>query len=225
MHGIKQSPLMPHISHRRITLAAYTLIVIGIAGLLLAGWVYARQSRPLGAESVEVTSAPSSVKPSAPAVANYVVPSTLPRYIAIPALDIDNTRIIQLGVLKHRQIATPDNIHDTGWYKDSAEPGKPGAMFIYGHVSNWKAEGVFHDLAKLKQGDKITVTSGEGKAYTYQVAETKIYDYRNVDMNAVLSPVNPNKPGLNLMTCTGKIIKGTNQFNERLVVFASLVKN
>ena len=29
--------------------------------------------------------------------------------------------------------------------------------------------------------------------------------------------------GLNLMTCTGEAIAGTSEFNERLVVFTSLV--
>jgi hypothetical protein len=42
-------------------------------------------------------------------------------------------------------------------------------------------------------------------------------------MQQVLSSVNPDQPGLNLMTCTGQVIKGTSQFNERLVVFTTLV--
>ena len=43
-------------------------------------------------------------------------------------------------------------------------------------------------------------------------------------MSQVLSPVNPTKPGLNLITCTGQVISGTSEFNERLVVYTSLVK-
>jgi hypothetical protein len=44
-------------------------------------------------------------------------------------------------------------------------------------------------------------------------------------MKQVLSPINPNKPGLNLMTCTGHVMKGTSEFSERLVVFTSLVSS
>jgi hypothetical protein len=39
-------------------------------------------------------------------------------------------------------------------------------------------------------------------------------------MSALLSPINAGKPGLNLITCTGDVIKGTNDFTERIVVFA-----
>lgn len=44
-------------------------------------------------------------------------------------------------------------------------------------------------------------------------------------MNKTLSPINSQTPGLNLMTCTGQVIKGTSEFNERLVVFTSLISS
>jgi LPXTG-site transpeptidase (sortase) family protein len=127
--------------------------------------------------------------------------------------------------MKSGQIAVPDNIYDTGWYDGSSKPGQPGAMFIYGHVSSWTADGVFYNLKKLKTGDQIIVTRGDNTTFTYQVSLTKIYPYNNVDMNTVLAPVNPAKPGLNLMSCTGQVIKGTSEFNERLVVFTSLISS
>jgi hypothetical protein len=42
-------------------------------------------------------------------------------------------------------------------------------------------------------------------------------------MTAALSPINPHKPGLNLITCTGNVIAGTNEFSERIIVFAEQV--
>ncbi|MEI9913455.1 MAG: class F sortase [Candidatus Saccharibacteria bacterium] len=60
--------------------------------------------------------------------------------------------------------------------------GQAGAMFIYGHVSSWTADGIFFNLKKLVQGDKIVITRGDNKTYTYQVVSTKIYPYNNVDM-------------------------------------------
>jgi sortase A len=96
-------------------------------------------------------------------------------------------------------------------------------MFIYGHVSSWTNDGVFYNLKKLKAGDTITITRGDNTTYNYQVVSVKIYPYNNVDMEQVLAPIDASKPGLNLMTCTGQVIKGTSEFNERLVVFTSLV--
>ena len=65
---------------------------------------------------------------------------------------------------------------------------------------------------------------GNGTLYNYKVVKKQVYSYDNVDMNALLSPVNPKLPGLNLITCTGSVIKGTNEFNQRIIVFTQLVK-
>ena len=204
---------------------ALGLIVVGAIGLVASAWLYARQPRPPKQASVAVGLPPSSVKPSAKVVASYTVAPDLPKYIAIPAIKLAPARVIRLGRLASGEITTPGNIYDTGWYEDSAKPGQAGAMFIFGHVSSWTANGVFHDLKKLQPGDKITITRGDDKQFTYQVVSTKIYPYNQVDMHAVLSPISAGKPGLNLMTCTGELIKGTSEFNERLVVFTSLVTN
>ncbi|MDB5166433.1 MAG: Sortase family enzyme [Candidatus Saccharibacteria bacterium] len=170
-------------------------------------------------------SVPSSVKPPAKAINTYRVPADNPKYIAIPAIDVGKTRTIQLGVLANGSIAVPDNIYDAGWYGASSKPGQNGAMFVYGHVSSWKANGIFYDLKKLKAGETVIVTNGANKVFTYRVINIKRYAYDKVDMGQVLAPVNPMMAGLNLMTCAGQIIKGTSEFSERLVVFTSLVSS
>jgi sortase A len=173
--------------------------------------------------AIQSASAPSSLKPAQSAVVSYTVPASDPKYISVPIIEISNARIVRLGLLASGQIAVPNNIYDTGWYGGSALPGHLGAMFIYGHVSSWTNDGVFYNLKKLKAGDTITITRGDNTTYNYQVVSVKIYPYNNVDMEQVLAPIDASKPGLNLMTCTGQVIKGTSEFNERLVVFTSLV--
>jgi LPXTG-site transpeptidase (sortase) family protein len=228
MPEANNKPEKPLKGRKSTNLLAYGLLVVGVAGLIISGVLYVHRSRPphnLTISSVDVTPAPSSVKPTAAAVASYRVPPTSPKYISIPAIGITNTRIIRLGLLANGQIATPDNIFDTGWYDGSSKPGQSGAMFIYGHVSSWTADGIFYNLKKLKAGDDITITRGDNQTFTYQVVTTRIYPYMSVNMGAVLSSINPSVPGLNLMTCTGKVIPGTSEFNERLVVFTSLVSS
>lgn len=194
-----------------------------IAGMVLL----ARNPRPPQAAQpahtpVLAANAPSSTKPSEDDLSNYKVAPDLPRFLNIPAIKVPKSRIIQLGVTKQNQIASPDNVYDAGWYKNSAKPGQAGAMFIYGHVSSWTANGLFHDLKKLKYGDKIFIEKGDGEVLVYSVDKLKTYPADKVDMNEVLAPVNQAAPGLNLMTCTGKVIKGTSEFDQRLVVFTSL---
>jgi LPXTG-site transpeptidase (sortase) family protein len=203
-------------------------IILIVAGILvpLYGFVFSAQnpspniSKPYGVGEPM----PSAAKPSPGSIANYTVAAGLPKYITIPAIGVRQTRIKPLGLIKNRTIATPDNLYDTGWYNGSAKPGERGAMFIYGHVSTWKANGIFFDLKKLKPGDRVTVERGDGKLFTYQVNRTAVYPASKVDMVTVLAPSEPGKPGLNLMTCSGTLLKNSNDFTERFVVFTSLIE-
>lgn len=205
---------------------AIALIVFGIGlGVLAIGLaLHAHHTEPKPPPGALTSrSAPSSVKPKAQAVASYTVPATDPKYLIIPTIGVNEARIMRLGLTSNGQIGVPDNIYDTGWYDGSAKPGQSGAMFIYGHVSSWTANGVFYNLKTLVPGNLVTIVRGDNTTYRYQVVSTKIYQYNNVDMSQVLAPIDSNEPGLNLMTCAGQVIKGTSEFNERLVVFTSLV--
>lgn len=217
---------------RRTRIIAWLLIAIGLAALLLAGVIYVRRTGdvppPLPQQLVAPgeTAAPVPVaKPSAKAVADYKVAPTLPKYISIPAIGVSKARVLSLGLTSDNAITVPTNGYDTGWYNGSAKPGQAGAMFIYGHVAGWNEGGVFYNLKKLKPGDTITVTRGDNTTYTYRVDSLKVYPATNVDMNTVLSPTDPTKPGLNLMTCVWTIVNGKSEFNSRQVVFSSLVTN
>ncbi len=167
------------------------------------------------------TEQPSSIKPSTVDVDTYSVASDLPKYIEIPSIGVEKSRIYGLGTLKDGEIATPSNVHDTGWYTDSAKPGQPGTMFLFGHLSSWESEGVFYNLKKLKPGETITITRGDDKTYSYEVVKGASYAADQVDMNQVLSPVNGAEQSLTLMTCDGKLIQGTNDFTSRFVLYAS----
>lgn len=201
---------------------AVILILVGIAGLVYSYAIYNYYPKPPNG-ALTSKNAPSSIKPSSNAINSYSVPPNNPKYIIIPSLNISDTRIVKLGLTSGGQIASPDNIYDTGWYQNSALPGQKGAMFIYGHVSSWTANGIFYNLKKLIPGDKVLIVTGNNKFYTYQVVTSKVYPYNNVNMQQVLSPIDPKVAGLNLMTCTGQVIKNTSEFNQRLVVFTKLI--
>jgi sortase A len=202
-------------------LIAAGLVTGGVSVLLLVHQERTEPKPPVGA--ITSTAAPSAKRPSPAKVASYTVPPFNPKYISISSIGIGNTPILALGKLASGAIATPNTIYETGWYAGSSRPGQSGAMFIYGHVSSWTADGIFYNLKKLKPGDKVTIVRGDNALYSYQVVSSKIYPYNNVNMNQVLSPITAGTPGLNLMTCTGSVMKGTSEFNERLVVYTSLV--
>lgn len=160
----------------------------------------------------------STVKPSPKAVAAYTVPPDLPKYLKIPSLGVD-ARIFSVGLNSSGAIGTPGNVFDTAWYDGSSRPGQPGAMLIDGHISSWTSPGVFYHLTNLRIGGAVQVVRGDNKIFNYKVVKTVVYPSNKVDMHAVLSPVTPGRQGLNLISCTGDVIAGTSEFNERVVVF------
>lgn len=166
----------------------------------------------------EPSSMPATTKPDDDAFANHEVSAGAPRYIFIPKISV-KAMVMSIGLTKDNTIEAPHNVHNAGWYTKSANPGQPGAVIIDGHVANWATKSVFHDVKDLKQGDTIRIERGDGVTFTYQVVESQSYAANTIDMKVVLNPVNSAKPGLNLITCDGNVVKG-NKFDRRLVVFA-----
>ena len=210
-----------------LELAAALVLLIGIT-ISLYEWRANRAANQKAAQLVSEAnqninhSVPSTTKPTKSEFDSYTVSPTLPRYIFIPKLGV-KAIVRTLGLTTSGQLLAPDNVNDAGWFTGSARPGQPGAVVVDGHVSSWTAKGVFFGLASLHAGDTIQIQRGDNTKISYTVVKSQTYSNTQVDMNAVLRSVNPNKPGLNLITCTGEVIKGTNEFSKRIVVFAQQI--
>jgi len=144
----------------------------------------------------------------------------MPRYIIIPKLSV-KARVLSVGLTKDGAVGTPTNVYDTAWYNGSAKPGQAGASLIDGHVSSWTTHGIFYGLYNLQPGDNFSIELGNGSQLNYRVVKSATYSADSVDMAAVLSPIDPSAPGLNLITCSGTVLPGTSEFNKRIVIFAT----
>jgi len=165
------------------------------------------------------TIAPSTTKPTTAQVTNYAVSPNVPRYVDIPKLKV-HARTLSEGVDTKGALQVPWNIYDTGWYNASSQPGQNGATLIDGHSGIGGMHGVFYNLASLSAGDQVIVTRGDGQKFTYIVSKVQTVNVQDVDMGSMLVSANTNKPGLNLITCTGDQIPGTDQLNKRVLVYA-----
>ncbi len=163
-----------------------------------------------------------STKPLPPdALTNYKVAANMPRIISIPSINV-NARVLNVGLTKAGAVGTPSNVFDTAWYNGSSLPGNAGAALIDGHVSGWSTAGVFKNLKNISVGSIITIERGDGQKLNFAVVRTAVYPADSVDMASVLSSAVAGRPGLNLITCNGSVIHGTNEFSERFVVYAVL---
>ncbi len=209
-----------------LLLVAGSLLVIGLV-IVLQQAVDNHRAQAAAQKAIALANAgkpspaPATIKPSQQAVASYSVPPSRPRYLIIPTLAV-KARILPVGLTKSNAIGSPANVYDTAWYNASSLPGRPGAMLVDGHVSSWTTHGVFYAIKNLTKGDVIKVERGDGATYSYTVVKSQVYASNNIDSATLLAPINKNAPGLNLVTCAGDVIKGTNEFNKRIVVYATL---
>lgn len=140
----------------------------------------------------------------------------LPMRLMIPAISV-NAVIQHLGVTLKGEMEVPNNIIDVGWFDLGSRPGENGSAVIAGHFDGESSkEGVFTDLDKLKEGDKIYIEDNRGISTVFVVRESRIYDPDYVE------EIFSSNDGihLNLITCNGIWDKTKKGYSKRLVVFA-----
>jgi LPXTG-site transpeptidase (sortase) family protein len=161
------------------------------------------QSGPLPPLSSEVL--PSWVEgPSVPV--NSLSEFPPPTRLAIPSLDID-APVVEVDIEWQKGELT----WTVGHYRNSANPGQPGDVIMYGHKSSYiRGEGsIFRNLYKIGLGDPIYVATANNW-YRYRVDKVEIADKNDV---SVLTPIG--QPRLILITCEPNFV-----YSHRLVVKA-----
>ncbi|MES2214220.1 MAG: class F sortase [Patescibacteria group bacterium] len=148
--------------------------------------------------------------------------SVLPTRLVIPTLGI-NANVQHVGINAKGNMATPNNFTDVSWYKPGTTPGDIGSAVMAGHVDNGLAlSGVFKHLEDIQPGADVYVTRGDGKKLHFKVDRTVLYPYQDVPTAGVFTSTD-GKAHLNLVTCTGDWVPGQKTYDQRLVVYTTLV--
>ena len=218
-----------------ITTAIFVVVATGVAvafvssmksGRLASGRAQVlRQKAQAASESADEQHATDSKLTEEPlpqsVIDNYATGADMPRYISIPKIKVDKTRVLRMGVDDSGLIKVPRSIWDTGWYESSAKPGDTqGASLIVGHIEGESTEGVFYDLYRLTEADEITLTMGDGHTYKYAVVSKEEVPDDTKSMDGYLVSKTPDKQGLTLMTVAGEYNQQTKTYDHRLAVFA-----
>lgn len=201
--------------------AVASLVIV--AGLFL----YLRIERPqvLSAETepqhIDTAIAPSEDPIAISDIQQYTVPDGEPRLLFIKTLGV-TARIYPVKAgFKDGPLSAP-SIYDVGWLLGTAKPGDKGAALINGSVTGSNAQGIFSKLGALVPEQKVSVEMGDGTLLSFRVVETRLYDSDKVDMVAARTPIDPDRPGLNLLTDVGRFNVRTNSFEQRRLVMTVL---
>lgn len=223
---------------RYLTRRRHSLYIIPIGVFLFISafvlWApFLNRSQPLLAQQTSVTSgvsqaevAPLAGSADVTPAANYLeahkVPAAQPRLLTIDSLSV-RARVFEVGHDGRNQPQLPKNSYDVGWYNASALPGKGGAVVVSGACSGSVGDGVFLRLNELRSGDGISLERGDGSVFAYQVESIETVFADKVNMVDVLEPFNSSSEGLNLVGCAGSYDVKTNDFANRIIVYAARI--
>ncbi|MCA6093290.1 class F sortase [Streptomyces sp. SCA3-4] len=197
-------------SRPRLAAAAALLAVALGGGLLACG--NGSHTAKAGAH-VSATAAP---RPSAaPGLA-----ASKPVRVTIPAASVDAGPILDLGLADDGTVEVPsvEQADRIGWYDKGVTPGETGPAVLIGHYDTAEGPAVLKDVAKVRTGDRITVTRADGSTATFTVRELQQVDKKNFPTQKVYG--NTDRPELRLITCGGDIRDGHRPDN--IVLYADL---
>ena len=213
-----------------VVLSVCWLLLIGYTGFYIyvnfiqAKDINSNSSQTVASHEVDETEVTQEKKDE------YQVPNpSFPRYLSIPSLKIFNARVVQIGTIKDTgQLDSPKSIYDAGWYVKSSLPGAgKGAVLIDGHNGGPTKGGIFENLGSLSNGSEIIIERGDGQRITYQVVDNRemsVEDINNesnpLGMKTMLNSMDPEKEGLNMITCVGDWDYAKNTFNKRVMLRA-----
>jgi LPXTG-site transpeptidase (sortase) family protein len=145
-----------------------------------------------------------------------------PVSLFIPGLNV-LADVIPVGVDSSRQVVIPEDISQVGWYQFGARPGQGnGSSVLVGHRDGRNyGKGAFYNLATLKPGDQLTVTTAAGDSMEYQVTgreaiykqELPLKELFREDGNEVLT----------LISCIGVYREGQG-YDQNVIITAEPIR-
>lgn len=146
-----------------------------------------------------------------------------PRRLTIPSIKVE-APILTVGLAKDGSVDVPPlNRHnEAGWFGQGPTPGQFGPSLIVGHADTRTGPSVFHNLGRLKPGQKIEILREDNSLAIFQINSVERFDKDKLPPDRVYGDYT--RPSLRLMTCGGKWLGGDQGYSDNVVVFASLVK-
>jgi len=222
-------------------------IVLGVVGLLLAltalvGWrlttdassgdVEAAEQRLVPSTQVEsdtpTTTAPTTDTSEVAPLWDANEESLLvdldsgdrptPVRLRIESLEID-APIDAHGVDSQGRMDVPDNVTNVGWYRFGPTPGEAGSAVLAAHVDlAGPGRGLFFDLDRLEEGDRIQVVLSDERTLEFEVTAQTTYLKSELPLDLIFS--REGSPVLTLVTCGGGFSRSARSYDSNVVVYA-----
>ncbi|RAP30472.1 class F sortase [Brevibacillus laterosporus] len=145
----------------------------------------------------------------------------IPNRLRIPSIDLD-TVIETVGITTEGSMDVPKAFNKVGILSPWTKPGENGSAVIAGHFDHYTGPAIFYHLKKLKPGDQVFVSNTNNDQLIYVVKEITSFNTKEAPLEKIFGESVTSH--LNLITCSGKFNKKTQEHAKRLVVFTELIK-
>ncbi len=214
--------------------------VLAVSGIGIGVWTSANNRPPETVEEEPEAPEPEPEEPEEPELpeknpddlqaeptisdnTGYQVAAYKPRFISIPSIGLYNIPVTELGTENGNQLSSPRSDYVVGWYYKSGLPGVPGKTALMNGHGGDLGTGILKNLPKIQIGAEITVEMGDGRKFTYAVAD-KVFRKIGAEADAYMSTIQesprPGTASLSLITCTGTWLPAQRTYDQRLFVRA-----
>lgn len=120
----------------------------------------------------------TSQAPSAPSGAATPMPASEPVRVRIPSAGVDTGPVLKLGLAADGSVEVPTvaQADRIGWYTKGVTPGEKGPAVLIGHFDTAEGPAVLKNGAKIRVGDRITVTRADGSDAVFAVRKLQQVD-------------------------------------------------
>lgn len=161
-------------------------------------------------------------------LAKFKPDAAQPRYLNIPVLGVESSRILSIDIDANNILKLPGNIHDTGWYSKSALPGSgTGAVLLDGRSAGPTRAGVFAKAETLRAGDIISIERGDGDIVNYEVYDVRTMPVEQATksgMKEMMYSADPGTEGLSIVATSGNWVPKIKEYDRRIMVRALRVE-
>ena len=138
----------------------------------------------------------------------------------IPSLGV-NASVMTLGLIGGA-LDVPKTLWQVGWYRGSVKPGDNGTAIFDGHSGAPGQYGVLEHLSQLKVGQTIIYSYVDGRTLTFRVTSSRAYPETQASAETLFAKTAT--PSLNVISCYGHWNPKTEDYAQRWIVTAQLVK-